>query len=112
MEKVDPMFSVAIEEFPWDSDVQKEGYLAFIQYERKFGYRPKLPIDHVVAFFIQKDHESNEYWRDMVGDQFSGVTDQVRVLQEKILALEKSIDMLQSTVKTQALFLEQLSKKS
>ena len=109
--KADPMVPTAVEEFPWQSEEQKEGYLALVQYERGFGFAPKLPLDTLAAFLIQKAHESNEYWREFLGTQVGGLEDQIRQLQEGLAEANRAVDQLRETVKNQTMLLEHLSQK-
>lgn len=85
-------FEEAVKNYPWESEVQKEGYLNFVQFEKKFGKAPSLPIDNIVAYFIQKDHESNEYWRELVANQ-------VEMLQEEIMRLRDEVKNLSQSLK-------------
>jgi hypothetical protein len=55
------------EDFPWESEEQRKGYLALIQYRRKLGKNPEIVVDPTAAFFIQKDHESHEWMIEMLG---------------------------------------------
>lgn len=111
------MFSVAVEEFPWASEVQKEGFLNYVQYCASFGVRTLLPIHPLVPFFVQKDHESNEYWRETMAQQLSSLEDQIRLMQTCSPAevdnsvLFARMEMLETVVKTQTLLIEQLTQK-
>jgi hypothetical protein len=75
------------QKFPWESSTQQKGLSALYQWVQKLP--PELRTDDtrnacVAAWFIQKDHESNEWWAKTVGDQVSGLQDQIRFLQEEI----------------------------
>lgn len=105
----------ALESFTWDSDVQKEGFLNLIQYWRKFGLELDLPLTamhHLTAlYFIQKDHESNEYWQEMVGDQISSLTLELKKVQNECRNLAILADQMKETIRNQTMLLEQLTKK-
>lgn len=107
---MDSEFQTAVEEFPWESKEQKEGYLALVQYGLKFGLKPSLPISHICAFFIQKDHESHIYWNELVGTQVRNLQDEIRSLQDANAALAKDVDLMKETLKSQNLILEKLLK--
>lgn len=94
------LFQTAIEEFPWESEEQKEGYLAFVQYQRQFGIMAILPIRTEIAFFIQKDIDSNSYWRDMVGNQVTDLQNQIQALQEKVAESSRLNDSMMTTLKS------------
>lgn len=110
MEKLDPMFTTAIEEYPWESQEQKDGYLNFVQHLNKFGIQPTLPIDPVVSYFVQKDLESNEYWREMVGSQVSDLVNQIKSLQEETSNLKGFVEAYTSTIKSQGNALDILTQ--
>lgn len=94
-------FSAIVDAFPWESKEQREGYLAWVQYERKFGREQDGPIDTSLAFLIQKNHEAAEYWRET----FSGQVDQLRMeLAETI----KEINHLRELYENQQLTLKAL----
>lgn len=80
----DPVFKRYVEEFPWQSEAQRKGYLALVQYMRGFGIEPTLPIDPQVCWQIQKDHESHEWWVEVLGNQ-------VGALQAEIIAVRRQI---------------------
>lgn len=95
---MNPEFVKAVENFPWESDVQKKGYLNYVQYLRKFGFEPKLPVDYLAVFMIQKDHESNEYWRELVGTQVSMLQKEISGLQNLFRGQQEQLDSLTRTV--------------
>lgn len=60
-----------IENFEWESDAQKKGYLAFVKWARNRGLPCEVrPID---LFFIQKDHESTQWLIETFGNQISAM---------------------------------------
>lgn len=97
------MFKKWLSMFKWESEAQEQGFGAFIQWFRA------LPVDTahgqgsehfifcVIAWFIQKDHESNEWWREAVADQVRGLEDQIVLLQERLKALETAADKIPSS---------------
>jgi hypothetical protein len=71
-----------VEGFPWESEDQKKGFLALYQHLRGYEWTAEDEISKleealsvVSAWFIQRDHESNEWWNERVGD-LSGRVDQ------------------------------------
>lgn len=104
-------FQTGVEVFNWESEDQKKGYLALVQYLRGFGIEPKLPIDYVAAWFIQKDHESNEYWRDMVGQQVSSLQNEIRLLQQEIGIQGEILDAAKETLAAHGIALRVLTKE-
>lgn len=51
----------------------------------------QMPVNVIVplAFFIQKDIDAHDYWRELVGTQISDLQDQIKLLQDT-----KSIDRI------------------
>jgi hypothetical protein len=81
-----------VEAFPWQSDDQKEGYLAYVQYRKQLGLPPPPTIDIALVWLIQKNHESYEWQRDTFGDQISTLQGDIRALQYKLNQLVPSTD--------------------
>lgn len=83
-----------LERFPWTGDVQKKGFLNFTQWMRSLGTQVKDSDEDkfrcLVAYFVQKDHESHEWWVDTVGAQVKSLQEQLRLLQEQITALKSN----------------------
>ena len=104
------MLDIAVESFPWESDEQREGYLNFVQYQRQFGMEPALPIDPVVTYFIQKDHESNDYWRELVSSQVTDLQSQLRSLQQETSGLVLQTQHLRDAIKDQRLIIDLLAQ--
>jgi hypothetical protein len=91
------------QKFPWESDVQKKGLSALNQWVQKLP--PELRTDDtrnacVAAWFIQKDHESNEWWAKTVGDQVSGLQDQIRLLQQQVHELKSELAEMKKATQT------------
>ena len=104
------MLDIAVESFPWESDEQREGYLNFVQYQRQFGMEPALPIDPVVTYFIKKDHESNDYWRELVSSQVTDLQSQLRSLQQETSGLVLQTQHLRDAIKDQRLIIDLLAQ--
>lgn len=83
----------AIKEFPWQSEEQKQGYLALVQYTRNLkGSRWGEPFpDPVIGFFIQKDIDAHDYWRELMGNQISDLQNQIKLLQDELRAIGTQI---------------------
>lgn len=103
-------FQIAIESYPWESDEQREGYLALIQHLRRFGLQPELPLDFKSAFFIQKDIESHAYWRDLMAAQISNLENVIVETREKLDKALSRIDQLEITVRFQTSAIHTLTK--
>jgi hypothetical protein len=95
-------FNTAVEAFPWESKDQKEGYLALVQYLRGFGVAPEAPIDAKSAFFIQKNIDSHEYWREMVGDQISSLQAELISTKELFDNTIRLLNQMELTIKAQS----------
>lgn len=103
-------FDAAIESFAWESEDQKKGYLALVQYLRQFGLPPKLPIDYVATFFIQKDIDSHEYWRDMVGGQIKALQDDVMRANEAAAQALAKTESLEMAIQAQSAAIQALTR--
>lgn len=103
-------FNVAMDSFPWESKEQREGYLALVQFKMRFGLLPILPIDYDAVFFIQKDVESNEYWRDAVAQQVSELQNVIADSQESLARALSRVDQLELTVRALMQSIESLTQ--
>lgn len=89
------MFKEWLNNFVWESQVQEQGFGAFIQWFRRLPTAAQLGngkhnfIFCVIAWFIQKDHESNEWWRDTVAEQMSTLQEEIIRLRDEIIQLKK-----------------------
>jgi len=72
-----------LEGFPWEGKDQKEGYLALIHYLRTMGYNQSV-VDPSIAFLIQKNHESQVWWAEVLGNQIKTLQQEIKILQSKI----------------------------
>jgi len=76
-----------IENFEWDSEAQRKGFLSFIM-----DFRNKMMNDiadispndllertlmFMACWFIQKDHDSNEWYNERFGDLDKKLTDEI-----------------------------------
>ena len=67
----------------WESEAQEKGMKALQKYLHDSGRLTDMnSIWQSIAWLIQRDHESNEWWLKTVGDQISRLEDQIRKLQE------------------------------
>lgn len=82
------------EDFKWESETQRKGYLALLQYLRKFGIEATGPVDAKAAFFIQKDHESNLWWIDLIAQKHQEVLNMLGELNFKVSQLESTVEQL------------------
>lgn len=108
---MDSMFQTAIEEFPWCSEEQKEGYLAYVKYARQFGLNPTLPIDPQMAFLIQKAHEAAGYWQETFSGQVDALNMQIRLSAMEIKELRSGVEYLKELVLTQGQLIKELSRQ-
>lgn len=92
--------SEAIERFSWESVDQKKGYLALVQYLRANGFKVYLSslIGLVSAWFIQKAHESNQWWRDTVSGQISPLVDEISMLKRRNAKLEDDMKEVKQVI--------------
>jgi hypothetical protein len=80
-------------QFKWESQEQEQGYYNFIQFLRKNGIKktPNLSQYFLLAvYFIQKDHESNVFWTELVGNQISSLQNEIMGLKDQIQKLERA----------------------
>ncbi len=75
--------------FPWDSEEQREGFLNLVQYLRRIdpqhrvGEALTISPSALAAYFIQKNHESADWFLE----HLCKVT---RALEDRIVALEQA----------------------
>lgn len=90
------------DEFEWESEAQEKGVLALVQYLKKFGRTalsaPSL-LDLVAAWFIQKDHESNEWWSDTIGNQVNSLRSDLKIAHDEIRELKAVVRKLDENLK-------------
>lgn len=74
-------------DFPWESEDQKKGFLSLVQFVRQHIDRPlplQIPGYILATYFIQKDHESTEWFLEYI----ARVTEP---LEKRILLLEQQL---------------------
>jgi hypothetical protein len=76
--------SLDLHDFPWESEDQRKGYLALVQYWRKNGQDPGLLVDSTAAFFIQKDHESHEWMIEMLDRIITPLRNEIMELRREL----------------------------
>lgn len=90
------------DEFEWESEAQEKGVLTLVQYLKKFGRTalsaPSL-LDLVAAWFIQKDHESNEWWSDTIGNQVNSLRSDLKIAHDEIRELKAVVRKLDENLK-------------
>lgn len=79
-------------DFKWDSEDQRKGYLAFLYWARHKNVRPDS--DSFILFSIQKDHESHEYWRELVGTQIGELNRVIKSQMDMIDKLTQQVEIL------------------
>lgn len=78
-----------VDGFQWDSDDQFKGYGAFLKWAREKGIPEDFrPID---AFFIQRDLDSVEWWRNTLADQVKSLEEQIMGLKLELADLHAQI---------------------
>lgn len=76
--------------YPWESEEQRKGYLALIQYIQTRGWNAPAIVDPIAAFFIQKDHEAQEWFVSLMADHLSRLEGEVAALREELSRLKKT----------------------
>lgn len=73
------------ETFEWESEAQRKGFLSLLLYLKRIDplafAESKLRV--VVCWFIQKDHEANEWYNARIGDLDSKITGELKRLTEE-----------------------------
>ena len=91
-------------EYKFESEAQEKSFKSLIQFLKKESGKQDLPEIHpkwlglVAAYFIQKEHESNEWWANTIGDQISKVHDQLHRQTKLIGELMKNVEKLEDKV--------------
>ena len=88
------MFRSWLSKFKWESIDQEHGWWSFVKWakDRKLPAKAR-PID---LYFIQKDHDSDVYWRELLGDQVKRLEDQIRIVQQENRGLREKLNSLMS----------------
>ena len=95
-----------VETFAWESETQKKGFLALVLFLRDHRARERDvefdPTDDtlnaIAAWFIQRDHESNEWWNERIGDLSSRFENEIVSLTESHQRLLSEVDELRAEV--------------
>jgi hypothetical protein len=78
-----------LKDFKWESQVQEKGYGNLVQFLRRNNITlTDKTLFLIAVYFIERDHESNEYWRQLVGDQVSNLQSEIKHLQDQVAGLE------------------------
>ncbi len=81
-----------LHKFKWESDGQEKGYKSLLYWLNKNSLPGEVrPID---LFFIQKDHESHQYWIELVGRQVRILEGQILNLQNQLVGAVRDYDRL------------------
>lgn len=90
--------------YPWESETQKKGFQALckdiVDSGRAFSgevnmephHRLELTLQKVCAWFIQKDHESNQWYNERIGDLDKKYLDELVRLTNENRALRGDVD--------------------
>jgi len=78
------LFAASIRDFKWESDEQRKGYLALVKYRMDQGDGIDHRVDRTAAFFIQKDHESNEWWLGLMADHMGRLEQRIAELEQRL----------------------------
>jgi hypothetical protein len=104
-------FIEGVESFPWETEDQKEGFLAYIQFARGFGKEPVSPFEHLVlCFLIQKSHESAEYWRDTLAGRVDALRREIVDLRDQMDRVTSENESLRVAMESQLVALQTLNK--
>jgi len=78
----------------FESEEQRKGYLSFLQWCKE----KKLPNDvtPIDLWFIQKDHESAEWFINMVGNMISNLSHQLGEQQCLLRKLQAEVETLKT----------------
>lgn len=78
--------------FKFTSEVQEKGFNSMVQYLNGFKGRfsDQDAVWAALAYLIQKDHESHEYYIDLFGKQVADLQDQIKQLQDQIKDLTET----------------------
>lgn len=82
------------ENFKWESTAQEQGFGAYLKWlkelstENVYGFGINSLLNCTVAWLVQKDHESNDWWRETVAGQVGRLEVQIKILLDRIEKLE------------------------
>jgi hypothetical protein len=84
-------FQEWIDAFPWESEDQKRGFLAFVHWGNRLP--PEVFDDGgdlilaSLAFIIQKNLEAHQWWAGVMGDQIKDLQNQIALLRDVVADL-------------------------
>ena len=82
-----------LENFPWESKEQKEGFLSLMQWLRGIpAALTGLPLFLVFCYLVQKDHESSEWMIGVIGDRVRRLEDEIALLREELRTGHKPVE--------------------
>ena len=80
-----------VETFPWESEDQRKGFLAFVQWVQKRGNND-IPMSLLLACWqAQKGHESTEWIMSTVGEHVSRLENEIMELRSRINELKNDV---------------------
>jgi hypothetical protein len=79
--------------FNFESEAQKKGFLSLVQYLNDTAPQATdgEAILMVISYFIQKEHEAQEWWSKTIGDQVTSLENQIALQNRKITELHDRI---------------------
>lgn len=96
-----PNLASLLQDFPWESDEQRKGVLAFVQWaERLYARTDKeilmLPslnqsLFVLMAFLAQKDHEGGRWVTEVMGEHLTSLRDQIRLVQNEVHSIREAV---------------------
>lgn len=89
--------------FDWQSPDQHEGFGAFWKWLNDVcrrrpppGFGPLAVAAHVVAYFAQKDHESTEWWRELLLEHTDGLQKELQTVRQELQDTQRRLAMLEA----------------
>lgn len=76
----------------WESEAQMKGYANLVQWMKINEKKFEDAHSAIAAYFIQKTHESHEWWADTVGTQINSLNHQIMRLDQKISELSAKLE--------------------
>lgn len=100
----------SIETHPWVSNEHREAYVAMVSHLMEIGHDPGNKIHAGIAFILQKQIETTEYWSTFFDSQMNRMASTMRETHEKVSALEREVAALSMAIKSNSVALEAVSK--
>lgn len=100
-----------IREYEWDSEDQKEGFLALLDYLNRHGGLPET-MDLTAVFFIQKHIDALTTLTESFGDQVTRLQNDIRSNQDEVASLRREIDALSQAAKSNSMAIELVLRKT